>query len=250
VALTFVSANKRVCKAIEPYLPQVRVDLQIEYDETVAAYMNSLEAGAVVVDIGSGKECRFARFRRSATEIRIVGVDVSDEELAKNRDVDEKRVADVANGLPFGPGEVDLIASRSVLEHLDDTEAFIADSARVVRPGGYSIHLFASKYAPFALLNSVLPPHLSSRLLDRLHPETKGTVGFRTHYDRTYPFGVASLFRRHGFEVVASEVSYYQSGYFNFFLPLYLLSALYEVVLYAVRVENLAAKAMIVARKP
>jgi SAM-dependent methyltransferase len=250
MVFTFVSANKRACKAIEPYLPHVRADLQTRYDETVAAHMNTLHAGAVVVDVGSGKECRFARLRRGGTDIRIVGVDVSDDELVENRDVDEKRVADVGTGLPFGPGEVDLIASRSVLEHLDDTEAFIADSARVLKPGGYSIHLFASKFAPFALLNSVLPPNVSSRLLDRLHPETRGTVGFRTHYDRTYPSGLASLFRRHGFEVVTSDVSYYQSGYYNFFLPLYLLSALYELLVYAVGVENLAAKAMIVARKP
>jgi ubiquinone/menaquinone biosynthesis C-methylase UbiE len=249
VAQSFLAANKRVCKAIERYLPQRRVNIQARYDETVAAYMNSLPAGAVVADIGSGKECRFARYRSSAAQIRIVGVDISEEELAENRDVDEKRVADVARGLPFGRGELDLIASRSVLEHLDDTEAFIADSRRVLGPGGYSIHLFASKFAPFALLNSILPPRVSRLLLDRLHPESKGTVGFRTHYDRTYPSGVAALLKKHGFEVVASEVSYYQSGYYNFFIPIYLLSAVYELLLYGIRAENLAAKAMVVARR-
>jgi SAM-dependent methyltransferase len=214
----------------------------------VATHVNALPSGSIVVDIGSGKECRFARYRRPGGGVRVVGVDVSADELARNKDVDEKRVADVAGGVPFGEAEVDLIASHAVLEHLHDTEAFIADSARVLTGGGYAIHLFASKFSPFALLNSLLPPPVSKRLLEFFHPESRG-LGFRAHYDRTYPSAISSLLRKHGFEVVASEVSYYQSNYYNFFLPLYLLSVVYEVVVYAVGAENLAAKVMIVARK-
>jgi SAM-dependent methyltransferase len=225
------------------------LDLQSHYDETVAAYMNSLPAGSVVADVGSGRECRFARYRTSGTLTKVIGVDISDRELADNRDVDEKRVADITKGLPFGKAEVDLVASRSVLEHLSDTEMLIADSARVLKPGGYSIHLYASKFAPFAILNGFLPSRISGRLLELFHPECKGTIGFQAHYDRTYPSAIATLFTKHGFDVIGHKVSYYQSGYYNFFLPLYLLSALYELVLYALRVENLGAKAMIVAKR-
>jgi SAM-dependent methyltransferase len=44
-----------------------------------------------------------------------------------------------ALGIP--PNSVDLVVSNSVLEHLPDVDAAIAELARVTRPGGYGIHL-------------------------------------------------------------------------------------------------------------
>jgi SAM-dependent methyltransferase len=246
---SFVLANKRVSRAIEPRLPQAKFEIGGHYDRTVARYLNGLSGAAVAVDFGSGKECRFARSRSPGADVSIVGVDISETELAENHDVDEKRVADGTAGLPFDVAEVDLVASRCVLEHLADTETFIADSGRVLKPGGYAIHLFASKYAPAAILNGVLPPPVSNRLLDLVHPECSGVIGFHAYYDQTYPSRLASLLERHGFEVVDIAVNYYQSNYYSFFVPLYVLSALYEMTVQAIRLKNLAAKAMIVARK-
>ncbi|MGH2701152.1 MAG: methyltransferase domain-containing protein [Actinomycetota bacterium] len=37
--------------------------------------------------------------------------------------------------------------SRSVLEHLDDVEAFVAEANRVLFPGGYTVHLFVGRFA-------------------------------------------------------------------------------------------------------
>jgi ubiquinone/menaquinone biosynthesis C-methylase UbiE len=245
----FISINKTICKAIEGRLPQRRLDLPRTFDEVVATQMTRLRDGAVVVDVGSGKECLFARHRPRDRTVRIIGVDASDEELIDNDDVDEKRVADITESLPFDRAAVDLLASRSVLEHLSSTERFIAESARVVKPGGYSIHLCASRFAPFAVLNRFLPSRISQRLLDTFHPECRGRLGFRTYYDRTYASGLREMLERNGFDLVDLKVSYYQSGYYNFFVPLYVLSALYELVLYIIRVDDLAAKLMVVGRK-
>ena len=59
-----------------------------------------------------------------------------------------------------------------------------------------------------------------------------------------------SLHERCGFEVDAVRVSYYQSEYFSFFVPAYLLSAAYELAVYAAKAPNLAAYVLLVARKP
>jgi SAM-dependent methyltransferase len=248
-ARSFVSANKHSSYRIERHLPQRQLDIQLLYDNAVLHYLKTMPPGALIVDIGTGRECRFARRRPSGTTARVIGVDSAAEEVAQNRDVDEKRVADVSLGVPFNDGEVDMIVSRSVLEHLADSDAFVRETARVLRTGGYSIHLFASKFAPFAILNQLLPKKITSVLLNSLHPECKGQLGFRSHYDQTYCSRMESLFEAHGFEVRWSTVSYYQSGYYNFFLPLYLLSALYELIIYNLNIRTLAAKVLIVAQK-
>src|SRR5262249_23053467 len=161
---TFLETNKRVCRVVEQSLPQAQQDIHAVYVSRVAAYLATLPAGATVVDVGGGRKCDFARDRSPQSGIKLIAVDISPEELEHNKDVDETRVVDVMTGLPFVDGEADLIVSRSVLEHLGNSEAFIANSARTLKPGGHCVHVFPSKYAPFSLLNQLLPNSVSKWL--------------------------------------------------------------------------------------
>ena len=52
-----------------------------------------------------------------------------------------------------------------------------------------------------------------------------------------------------GFEVEDSTVSYYQSRYYDFFFPAYLVSAAYELIARASGRKDLAAYLLVVARK-
>ena len=92
------------------YLPQAEADQGYMYERCVAHYMNS-RVGQVVVDVGGGKSCPFAKYRDPAAKAKIIAVDVSEEELQYNSEVDEVRVADILEGLPFGAEEVDLLVS-------------------------------------------------------------------------------------------------------------------------------------------
>jgi SAM-dependent methyltransferase len=204
----------------------------------------------LVVDVGGGKSCPFAKYRRPGFGTRIVAVDVSADEIEENRDVDETRTADIMQELPFEAGEVDMIVSRSVLEHLVDLEAFVANSARVLKPGGYFIHLFPGRFAPFAIINRMFPQRLSRRILFFLHPQTVGICGFPAFYDRCSYSALARLVESRGFEIEEQRMSYYQSRYFDFFFPLYLLSVGYELLARASGLSDLSAYVLIVARKP
>jgi hypothetical protein len=90
---------------------------------------------------------------------------------------------------------------------------------------------------------------LTRRLLHELIPGSEGVLGFPAFYDRTYASAARSMFERQGFEIAELRLGYCQAGYFNFFAPLYLLNALYEMPLYIFRIENLAANVLLVARK-
>jgi len=230
-------------------LPQRREDAQLIYLQAIAERLASISAPALVVDVGGGRHCHFARYRTSRDAIKIVAVDVSADELAANTEVDETRVADVTREMPFEPSSVDVVASEAVLEHLTDTESFVANCARVVKPGGAFITLFSSKFSPHAIANRVLPESWSAALLRTLVPGSSGRLGFSAHYDRASLSEISRLLDRYGFSVSDVRVSYYQSPYYEFFVPLFLLSALYEFCLRTLRLRNLAAYVVVVAER-
>jgi SAM-dependent methyltransferase len=47
---------------------------------------------------------------------------------------------------PFASGSVDIVVSNQVLEHVADHEHFFAETARVLRDGGFAAHLFPLKH--------------------------------------------------------------------------------------------------------
>lgn len=244
----FLEANEKLCDRLVPYLPQREPHIYELYEQTVARRMNA-ERGRIVVDVGGGKSCPFARLRDPAMDAKIVAVDISSEEMAGNTDVDETRVADIMRSLPFEDASVDMVVSRSVLEHLQSVEGFVSSSGRALRPGGHFIHLFPSRFAPFALINQLLPGWLGKRVLYFLRPVSRGIGGFPAFYDSCNYSAIVPMLERRGFEVEEEHLSYYQSHYFDFFLPLFVLSALYEVAVRAFGVKDLAAFVLIVARK-
>jgi SAM-dependent methyltransferase len=245
----FLATNRWISRRIGTGLPQARDDIQLIYERAMSERLESLAGPAIVVDVGGGQRCHFARFRPADGGIRIIAVDVSAEEMATNDDVDEKRVADATKEMPFEPGSVDLVASRSVLEHLPDTEGFIAQCSQVVKPGGAFVSLFSSKFSPHAIANRALPERWSTALLHALIPGSEGSLGFPAHYDRTYASEIRRLLERHGFTVTDVKVSYYQSPYYEFFVPLFIVSALYELCVWAMRRQDLAAAVVIVAER-
>lgn len=151
----FIALNQDLCNQLERCLPQARTKIFYLYQKYVL-YMN-LKHNQIVVDVGGGKSCPFAKYKDPKMRTKIIAVDVSSEEMENNHDVDEKRVANITQGLPFENEEVDLIVSRSALEHLDNLDHFVINSKKVLKSNGCFIHLFPSRYAPFAIINMMLP---------------------------------------------------------------------------------------------
>lgn len=79
------------------------------------------------VDYGCGDRPYADSLARVARE--PVGVDIGDNPLADRR-------VKAGRPLPFAAGSVDLVSSFQVLEHVEDYRVYLADAARVCRPGG------------------------------------------------------------------------------------------------------------------
>lgn len=143
----FFNIKRKVSNILAALLPQVRDSLFEVYEDVVIHYMNE-KPGQVIGDVGGGKSCPFSGSGKPGFSTRIIAVDILEEKLRHNRDVDEVRVADTTRVLPFGEREVDLIVSRSVLEHPEDLGGFIASSRVALRSEGYFMHLLPCGYAP------------------------------------------------------------------------------------------------------
>lgn len=200
------------------------------------------------MDVGSGKCCPYAKANRCSAA-KCIGIDVARDELVANTDVDMKVVTDVALSIPLKDGCVGLVSSRSVLEHLRDTDVFFAESKRVLTKGGLMVHVMPSKYAPFALMNRILPDRLGRSLLTLLKPEQKGICGFPAVYDQCSYSQILKLINKHDLALVGFKTSFYQSRYYDFFLPVFLLSAAYDFLLFSLGIKRLSAYLLLVARK-
>lgn len=244
----FIRGNQALCARLERRLPNARGHTYALYAQTVARAIQENKV-RIAVDVGGGKTCAFAEFLDRREAVKIVAADISADELAVNHSADARVATDLTRGLPFAGESIDLIASRSVLEHLDDLEAFLREAARVMRPGGSFIHWIPCRYAPFAVINRILPHKAARAILYFMEPGVKGICGFRAVYDRCYPSALQRLFEQHGFEIEVMRPSYYQSRYYAFFVPFYLLSSLYEITAQALGLRNLCAHVLIAARK-
>jgi SAM-dependent methyltransferase len=241
----FVQANVELSNRIEPSIVR----------ET-AAYARYREAGAsllqlcpeCVLDVGAGKQWPFSPSLKSPN-MKLVGFDIDIAEMAENALLDQKLCGDACESLGVADESVDLIMGRAVVEHLHDTASFLRSANRALRKDGRLIVTFASKNAPFAILNRILPRRVSQWLLAHLVPGTSGLLGFEVYYDRASFGEFKQSLMDAGFEIEEEYASYFSSGYYRFFVPLYLASLAFEYMLYAIGNPRLASYFMFIARK-
>ena len=197
---SFISANVRLNLALHNRLPwRFKRDFFSFYYELVADHVLRKNP-AVVLDAGCGRNTNFMRLL-PASKTLFAGFDLDFEELRHNRDLAHLLVADATNTLPIADGAVDFLTTRSVLEHLADSEQFFRESCRVLSAGGYAIHVFPGRNAPFAVLNRLLSNRAANRLLSWFYPEIEGGWGYPAFYDNCSYSSVRAALKRSGFEI-------------------------------------------------
>ncbi len=232
----------------------LRQHLQTLYKEQVAELLNRQRQGQVVLDVGGGKNCTFLPDLGEPAAHLIIALDCSEEELRRNHYLDGRIVCDAAlkTGFPIRDQSADFVVSRSVVEHIPDNQAFFTNCARVLRPGGTMIHAFPAKFAPFALINQVLPNWFVRRLIPYLLPHwvDSENYGFVAFYDRCYYSAVNKMLRRSGLHKPIYVFTHYQSPYFVSFFPLFCLSVAYDFLNRIVGIRNLASGILVIAERP
>jgi SAM-dependent methyltransferase len=242
----FVQVNQAMSRWCSRRWPRDRTRFRSLYTSRVAEL--SL-GGDLITDVGAGRCTPFAA--ELPDGCRLVGVDVSSDDLDANRALTMRVTRDVvAEGLPGEAHGSQVVCSRFVLEHLPSLDTFSGEAFRATRPGGYSVHLFSGRWSAFAIANRLLPEALSRRLLFALRPASRDVGGFPTYYDHTDPRAAREQFRAAGFADVETELSWEVSQYFEWCLPFYGLARAWESLARRLRLETLASYVVLTARRP
>jgi SAM-dependent methyltransferase len=172
-----------------------------------------------VLDLG----CYDGRFTRQLAEAAraelVAGVELLSEHaaLACRRGV-RVVLGDLNAPLPFAAGSFDLVHANQVIEHLQGTDRFLREAARVARPGGLivvSTNNLASWHnvASLALGFQPHPSHVSDEVhvgnpLNGRDGVAHADAG-QTHLRIFTGRALTELARYHGLEVVAMGASGY-----------------------------------------
>jgi SAM-dependent methyltransferase len=103
-----------------------------------AAVPASAGSGLRLLDVGCGTGRSRSIYRQRAA--RYAGIDLSlgALRLARRREADASWLQADALRLPFRDGSWDVVAFSSVLHHVPDRRAALAEALRVLRPGGWA----------------------------------------------------------------------------------------------------------------
>jgi SAM-dependent methyltransferase len=178
----------------------------------VVALASSERAVGRMLDLGCNAGVRTSWIAEHLGATEVYGVEIDEERgrMAASKGI-RVTVTDLNGPLPFDDGFFDLVVSNQVIEHLWDTDNFVAECFRVLRPGSVSVistenlsgwHNIAAQilgWQPFSLTNvSMVSAGLGNPAA--IH---RGEQGQPRGHVRVFAYrGLSELFAIHGFAVV------------------------------------------------
>jgi SAM-dependent methyltransferase len=244
---SFFDANRRFSQRITPaHLHEA--DVSGHYRKIGTIVMSHPQVRRVA-DAGAGGQWQFPAHYKDWYGLELIGLDIDGAAMDGNTALDRRIVCDAAGEVPLDDGSVDLVMASSGVEHFPDNRRFLQNVFRILRPGGFLLAQFPSRYAPFALANRLLPPAQAKRLL-RLSMGETDLLGFKAYYDRTNYSAFRALSERVGFREIYHQPGYFSSCYFEFFSPLFAVSYVFDMVRYALGIRDLASYNLFLLEKP
>lgn len=195
-------------------------------DRMVMEYIHN---NHLVYDVGGGKQPYFSVVTKLKLGLRIIGIDISAEELSHAPDgaYDKTIACDISKVV--GAEDGDTVICQAVLEHVEDTLGAFRAIASLLCGGGRALIFVPSRNALFARLNLLLPQKIKEYILYTIYPTTRKAQGFPSYYTKCTPRDFELMATNNGMDVEYIKL-YYKSSYFEFFFPLYAAWRLYQQV--------------------
>lgn len=161
-----------------------------------------------ILEVGSSVGFNCLALSERFPDARIVGIEPDREACAvatamstDSGAANVQFIQGVGESLPFPEATFDWIVCHTVIEHVSDVDACIAEMARVLRVGG-CLHLDAPNYLwPWEPHLCIVMPPLCPKPLMRLLARLQGAgahVDYAEHLKLVYPAWIERRFARHG----------------------------------------------------
>jgi SAM-dependent methyltransferase len=238
-----IALNRQVASSLENLLPSVfgspsyRVELESRISSDIIALMPH-----IILEVGGID--RPLLDRNSSFE--YVGLDI-EERPDCNNVYDRFIVQSIEQPVDIS---ADLLISITLMEHVPDNFSAVKSMFEALRPGGKTHHYIPSKWHPYSLALRAVGPTLQKRLIPILRPAAVGVTGYPAFFDYCSPAAMRNLFEEQGFVSIDVMAFYRASDYFAFFLPAYLVVALFENLCFVLGWSLFASGFVISARKP
>lgn len=159
-----LNARRARCEVLEKRLYHDRGWVH-PYARLRREVVSRLDETKRVLEIGCGRDFPEAKHYLAKTS-KAIGLDpeiaVGDCRVTDRRDA---RVRGFGDRLPFADASFDVIACRSVIEHLRDPSPFFAESARVLKPGGAMFCLTPNRYDYASIIAGLVPNRWHGRIV-------------------------------------------------------------------------------------
>jgi SAM-dependent methyltransferase len=181
-----------------------------EENRRVIESLTEPRPGGTLLDLGCGDGDLTVRAGELAQASRVLGLEgfpgLAEEARSRGVVVTE---GDLADPLPYDDASIDVVLSNQVIEHLCDTDRFMSEIARVLKPSGYAVvstNNLASWHnvAALTLGWQPMPCHVSDQMmLGNPASFAEGTSGYYYPMHRRIFTGraLAQLATHHGLVV-------------------------------------------------
>lgn len=190
-----------------------------------AAVRERLPGGGVLLDAGCGPWLGLTRLYVERAGL-CVGMDVEDlnpEMLSTGA----RGVMGDLRALPFRPGSIDVVAMRSVVEHLARPEEVFHDLCGILKPGGWIVAIAPSRWYYASLAGRIIPDAMGHRILEFIFGPTVHD-NFPVYYRANTPRAVRRVARAAGLDLVEAIVCPHPPDYLKFSPVLFRLGVLYD----------------------
>ena len=200
--------------------------------------MANLKSGEVVVDLGCGGGLDvFLAAQKIGPQGKAIGIDMTPSmiERAKRNaqaGLDGKPYTNVEfhlariDRMPLPDSSVDIVVSRSVVEHLRDPLPAYWELSRILKPDGYFVFLTPNLWDYAALFSRLIPNRFHASIVRRTEGRDEADT-FPTWYRSNTVRTIARLAAASGFRVVSCQYLVQYPNYLRFSTLLFLAGAAY-----------------------
>lgn len=218
------------------YYPESRFGGFTYVDGTIAFYTrvrSLLGAQSVALDVGCGRGAYAddpVAVRRELRTLRgrcrrVIGIDV-DPVARVNPAVDEVRLIEDGRW-PVEDASADLCLCDSVVEHVEDVDAFFSECRRALKDGGVLCIRTPNVLSYFGLMVKLIPRRHHTAVVRKVQDRREAEDVFPTWYRCNTKRKMAQMLRRHGFDGVVSGYEA-EPMYLSFSRFLYWLGVLHQ----------------------